>query len=93
MSPYSHQAKEVGVELHDFKKTIASIKDDEITEPVAVEPTDLAYIMYTSGTTGNPKGVRLTHKNILASVSGIMALGITAAVGDYYLRWGKQGGG
>ncbi|MCP4691723.1 MAG: AMP-binding protein, partial [Desulfobacterales bacterium] len=32
---------------------------------------DLAYIFYTSGTTGNPKGVLLTHKNVLADVDGI----------------------
>ena len=31
-------------------------------------PGDLATIMYTSGTTGNPKGVMLTHGNILSNV-------------------------
>jgi long-chain acyl-CoA synthetase len=33
---------------------------------VVVEPEDLAEIIYTSGTTGNPKGVMLTHRNMLA---------------------------
>ena len=32
---------------------------------------DTAYIFYTSGTTGNPKGVLLSHKNVLADVGGI----------------------
>ncbi len=31
---------------------------------------DLATIMYTSGTTGNPKGVMLTHGNLLCNVQG-----------------------
>uniref|UniRef100_A0A0N4Z7T8 long-chain-fatty-acid--CoA ligase n=1 Tax=Parastrongyloides trichosuri TaxID=131310 RepID=A0A0N4Z7T8_PARTI len=31
---------------------------------------DICMIMYTSGTTGNPKGVVLTHKNIIAAVAG-----------------------
>ena len=34
----------------------------------AVEPDDILTLIYTSGTTGNPKGVQITHRNILETV-------------------------
>jgi long-subunit acyl-CoA synthetase (AMP-forming) len=34
----------------------------------AVEPDDLVTLIYTSGTTGPPKGVQLTHANLLATM-------------------------
>jgi long-subunit acyl-CoA synthetase (AMP-forming) len=36
----------------------------------AVEPTDLLTLIYTSGTTGPPKGVQLTHANLIAGLNG-----------------------
>lgn len=40
----------------------------------AIRPDDLATLIYTSGTTGNPKGVMLTHRNIVFNVEAMRSL-------------------
>ena len=36
----------------------------------SVQPDDLLTLIYTSGTTGRPKGVQLTHANLVAGITG-----------------------
>src|SRR5215813_12882049 len=42
-------------------------------KPARIPDTDLAVIMYTSGTTADPKGVMLTHHNLLSEASSVFA--------------------
>jgi 1-acyl-sn-glycerol-3-phosphate acyltransferase len=55
-------------------------------ERVAVGAEDIAFIQYTSGSTGNPKGVVLTHANLLANMRAMVrATGATPA--DVFVSW------
>ena len=47
-------------------------------DPVTPEPDDLCCIMYTSGSTGPPKGVPMRHSAVVASIAGV-----TTIIGQY----------
>jgi acyl-CoA synthetase (AMP-forming)/AMP-acid ligase II len=56
-----------------------------VAPSIPVAPDDLAALFYTSGTTGYPKGVMLSHANLLANAYHILASGIWQD-GDVYLH-------
>ncbi|KAF8107377.1 hypothetical protein N665_0122s0021 [Sinapis alba] len=49
-----------------------------------IDPDDTATIMYTSGTTGNPKGVMLTHQNLLHQIRNLSEF-VPAKAGERFL--------
>ncbi|XP_052208189.1 probable acyl-activating enzyme 16, chloroplastic isoform X2 [Diospyros lotus] len=50
----------------------------------AINSDDVATLVYTSGTTGNPKGVMLTHKNLLHQINNLWNI-VPAEPGDRFL--------
>lgn len=69
----------VGIVITDAAKTedeVASFQDivdsaPKTFSPVPVAPDDLAALLYTSGTTADPKGVMLTHANLIGETEAV----------------------
>jgi 1-acyl-sn-glycerol-3-phosphate acyltransferase len=54
--------------------------------PLRVRSQELAFLQYTSGSTGDPKGVMLTHANLLANIRA-MGTHIQAGSTDVFVSW------
>ena len=79
LHPIVHRLEDVTGKVNDWGKLPAGQLPD-----VAIGPDDDATILYTSGTTGKPKGALGTHRNML---SNIMAAGLSMA--RNFLRRGE----
>ncbi|XP_058810424.1 long-chain-fatty-acid--CoA ligase 5 [Phymastichus coffea] len=71
------RAKNRGIELLRFEdvEKLGSLSNYSDVPP---KPMDLSTICYTSGTTGSPKGVMLTHQNVMAGICAVLH-----QLGDY----------
>ena len=87
------QAKALALLLKPRVDTLKHVvTPEEITRPGAgavaprARPQDVAMLQYTSGSTGNPKGVVLTHANLLVNIRAMgRALRVTPA--DVFVSW------
>ncbi len=83
MEPAAGQASAVDLLAWDdvLNKSDEAI-DDIMDRVAALDPDDIACLIFTSGTGGIPKGVMTTHRNILANCRGAYRLLETLGLGD-----------
>lgn len=60
--------------LHSYSRWLKLAETLPAVPDHTIDPSHLAAIIYTSGTTGKPKGVELSHDNLLGNVRGILAI-------------------
>ncbi|CAO3595195.1 unnamed protein product [Absidia cylindrospora] len=68
-SEHLEQVKKALPQVYTMNQ-VAELGKANPREPRKPEPEDLCCIMYTSGSTGNPKGVVLSHKNLVSAIAG-----------------------
>src|SRR5579862_8856376 len=59
---------------------------DAAAASAAVKPDDILTLIYTSGTTGPPKGVQLSHRNVMFSARAVQEL-IPIQPGGRLISW------
>ncbi len=71
-------------------KHVLSVKDfaAQSDQPVkmTISENDIAFIQYTSGSTADPKGVQLSHRNLLANIRA-MGIAIEMSSTDRFVSW------
>ena len=77
-----------GITVHKMDDLIALGKEQPC-QPELADKDDTAVLMYTSGTTGNPKGVLISHHSILVVIGGTASKGsATSNKGKPYIKKG-----
>jgi long-chain acyl-CoA synthetase len=73
----------IGVEPEDFAATLGAL--EPTTDLAEVDAEDTAVILYTSGTTGKPKGAELSHRNLDENSEIISRTTLLISAGDVVL--------
>ena len=90
------QAQLLQPQLHDSARSFANVTFDGLLQGVSasddcpevrVTADDTAFLQFTSGSTSRPRGVIVTHANLVANLGVISEHGLKATPEDYCVSW------
>lgn len=74
----------------DWGFRVVTVSESENASPMVdfpeIQPEDISFIQYTSGSTGNPKGVKLSHDNLVTNIAQ-MIIGMEITGSDIFVCW------
>ena len=83
--PIKNHIKSLGIEIFEYQDIFSSPVEAVPDSPP--EPDSLFVIIYTSGTTGDPRGVMITHRNLICSFSCLFKARYIYTETDSYLMY------
>jgi acyl-CoA synthetase (AMP-forming)/AMP-acid ligase II len=66
---------------------VGSVDADAQCPVIDIADTDTAFLQFTSGSTSQPKGVQVSHGNLIANLSAIAEHGLCSTPDDYCVSW------